>query len=144
VYSRIYRYRKQGVPVHTFVIPFFGSFLSIVAYLAQTKSTKYPLVGWSQYTYVTKQNRKIPPPLTMFVMARETVLVVNDPQALEELMLTKNKYFDKHPFTKTFLKNILGDSILFAQSDLKWQSKRKVISSAVYKDKLRGMFEIMK
>ena len=94
--------------------------MSLVAYLAKTTSTKYPLSGWTEYTYATKQNKKTIPPLTIFALASQTVLVVNAPQPLEELMISKNKYFDKHPFTKSFLAKILGDSIVFAQSDLKW------------------------
>jgi hypothetical protein len=80
----------------------------------------------------------------MLVKAKDTDIVINAPQPLEELMISKNKFYDKHPFSKDFLGMLLGDSILFAKSDLKWQAKRKVISSAIYKDKLRGMFEIMK
>jgi hypothetical protein len=37
-----------------------------------------------------------------------------------------------------------GDSILWAQSDLVWQQKRKALSAALYKDKLKGMIEQMK
>ena len=37
-----------------------------------------------------------------------------------------------------------GDSILFAQSDLVWQQKRKALSAALYKDKLKDMIEKMK
>jgi cytochrome P450 len=39
---------------------------------------------------------------------------------------------------------MLGDSILFAKSDILWQQKRKALSAALYKDKLRVMMEIMK
>lgn len=37
-----------------------------------------------------------------------------------------------------------GDSILFAQSDLMWQQKRKALSAALYKEKLKEMIELMK
>jgi hypothetical protein len=37
-----------------------------------------------------------------------------------------------------------GDSILFAPSDIMWQKKRKALSAALYKDKLKGMIESMK
>ena len=39
---------------------------------------------------------------------------------------------------------MIGDSILFAKSDILWQQKRKALSAALYKDKLRVMMEIMK
>ena len=37
-----------------------------------------------------------------------------------------------------------GDSILFARSDIMWQQKRKALSAALYKEKLRGMIDIIK
>lgn len=36
------------------------------------------------------------------------------------------------------------ESTLFAKSDLKWHHKRRVLSAAMYKDKLRDMVESMK
>ena len=39
---------------------------------------------------------------------------------------------------------MIGDSILFAKSDLLWHQKRKALSAALYKDKLRVMMEIIK
>ena len=38
----------------------------------------------------------------------------------------------------------MGDSIIFAKSDLKWKQKRKSLSAALYKDKLRAMVDMMK
>lgn len=37
-----------------------------------------------------------------------------------------------------------GDSILFAPSNLMWQQKRKALSAALYKDKLKEMIESIK
>ena len=41
-------------------------------------------------------------------------------------------------------KKMFGDSILLAKSDLLWQQKRKVLSAALYKDKLRLMIDMIK
>jgi cytochrome P450 len=71
-------------------------------------------------------------------------MMVNRPEVIEELLVTKNKYYDKHPASLEIIGVVLGDSILFAKSDLKWSQKRKVISTALYKEKLRGMIEIIK
>jgi cytochrome P450 len=70
--------------------------------------------------------------------------VVNRPEPCEELFQSKNKYFDKHPRSITIAKKLFGDSILFAKSDIMWQSKRKALSAALYKEKLRGMVEMIK
>ena len=72
------------------------------------------------------------------------VLMVNRPEPAEELFVTKNKYFDKHPRTAKLLSKLTGDSILFAKSDLLWQQKRKSLSAALYKEKLRCMIETIK
>ncbi len=78
------------------------------------------------------------------VFGTTVALVVNRPEPAEELFLTKNKYFDKHPRSAKFFKRLTGDSILFAKSDLLWQQKRKSLSAALYKDKLRVMIDMMK
>jgi len=39
---------------------------------------------------------------------------------------------------------VIGDSILFSQSDIKWQQKRKALSAALYKEKLKDMIQMMK
>ena len=39
---------------------------------------------------------------------------------------------------------MIGDSILFSQSDIKWQQKRKALSAALYKEKLKDMIQMMK
>ncbi len=58
--------------------------------------------------------------------------------------MSKNKYFDKHPKTAEIFSRLTGDSILFAKSDIQWQQKRKALSAALYKDKLRVMIDMMK
>jgi cytochrome P450 len=78
------------------------------------------------------------------VFGSSVTLVVCRPEPAEELFLTKNKYFDKHPRSAKFFSRLTGDSILFAKSDLLWQQKRKSLSAALYKDKLRVMIEMMK
>jgi hypothetical protein len=48
-------------------------------------------------------------------------LIIGRPEAAEELFLTKNKYFDKHPRSSQQFQRVIGDSILFSPSDMKWQ-----------------------
>ena len=91
-----------------------------------------------------KDNQEKVPPIVGFVFATTVTLIVNRPEPAEELFLKKNKYFDKHPRTAKFFSRLLGDSILFAKSDLLWQQKRKSLSAALYKEKLGVMIEMMK
>jgi cytochrome P450 len=83
-------------------------------------------------------------PIVGLVFGTKVALVINTPELSQELYLTKNKYFDKHPHASGLYSRMLGDSILFAKSDVLWQQKRKALSAALYKDKLRVMMEIMK
>ena len=42
------------------------------------------------------------------------ILVVNDPHIMNELYVTKNKFFDKDAVTGEMFKSYTGESILFA------------------------------
>ena len=69
-------------------------------------------------------------------MKTEPKLVINDPELVNELFTTKNKYFDKDPFLLIAQKNLMGKTIAFAQSTPEWAAKRKVITAALYKEKM--------
>jgi cytochrome P450 len=71
-------------------------------------------------------------------------LWINDPNLLNELYVTKNKYFDKHPLVHHGLKPLLGESILLSHSNEEWSKRRKTLSAAFYKDKLVKMTDIAK
>jgi cytochrome P450 len=90
------------------------------------------------------KGKKEVPPIVGVVMGTNVGLFVNTPEPCEELFVTKNKYFDKHPRSFKMGKRLFGDSILFAKSDLLWQQKRKVLSAALYKEKLRLMIDMIK
>lgn len=84
------------------------------------------------------------PPFVGLTGPGGVALAIARPSVVSELFLTKNKYFDKHPNTARQLQRMTGDSILFEPSTLRWQQKRKALSSALYKDKLKDMIELMK
>jgi len=68
---------------------------------------------------------------------------MNDPSLLSDLFITKNKYFDKHPKHKRRLFALFGNSLIFDQNGELWESKRKEMSAAFYKDKLQKLGEII-
>jgi cytochrome P450 len=76
--------------------------------------------------------------------AYDPVLFITDPEMLNELYITKNKYFDKHPFIRECLRPLFGDALVFQEGNNLWNSKRKVLSAAFYKDKLSMMGDIVK
>ena len=56
------------------------------------------IVDFIKDKYHKDKNAKVPPIVGM-VFGSTVTLVVNRPEPAEELFLTKNKYFDKHPRT---------------------------------------------
>jgi cytochrome P450 len=72
------------------------------------------------------------------------VLWVNDLKVINDLYVTKNKYFDKHPLVQNLLKPLVGETILFVSSNEEWAKKRKSLSATFYKDKLQKMTDIAK
>lgn len=71
-------------------------------------------------------------------------LLYRDPEIIEQLFVTYNKYFDKSDSTKEVFHYLLGESLLFDQSGELWSKKRKIMSVAFYKDKLIKMIDIVK
>lgn len=93
------------------------------------------MVGWSKFNYFPNESidKKVPP-MTGLMFGNIPTLVVHRPEVIEELLITKNKFYDKHPISLNVIGIMLVDGILFAKSDIKWQQKRKVISTALYKE----------
>ncbi len=71
-------------------------------------------------------------------------LFIRDPELLNELYITKNKYFDKYDLIRNLFYPLMGDSILLSDSSEVWGKKRKTLSTAFYKEKLLMMCEIVK
>jgi cytochrome P450 len=82
-----------------------------------------------------------PPDVVVAMMQSQPVILINSAEPLTDLYVTKNKFFDKDHLTKIQFSPLFGDSILLSSSNEKWSKKRKVLSSAFYKDKLVRMTE---
>lgn len=68
------------------------------------------------------------------------MIIVTDPEVLNDLYMSKNKYFEKaEKMRRVFGNGFIGDSILFSASDEIRAAKRKRLGTAFYKDKLNGM-----
>jgi cytochrome P450 len=84
------------------------------------------------------------PKVTAVFLSFMPTLFINDYKMVNELYITKNKYFDKHDLVRDVMKRLMGDSILLAKSTEDWAKKRKTISPAFYKEKLNKMVDITK
>ena len=58
---------------------------------------------------------------------------------VNELYVTKNKYFDKGDKLYRVWHLFFGESTLMSRSNALWATKRKHLSAAFYKDKMFGM-----
>jgi cytochrome P450 len=94
--------------------------------------------------YFKGANGKDVPNFVGLVLGTTVAILVNRPEPCEQIFQTKNKYFDKHPRSARIGKKLLGNSILFAKSDVVWQRKRKALSAALYKEKVKQMLEMIK
>lgn len=144
VYMRIWFYSKQGIPfARSGILPVLGSLKAMMDFVTRTKYEGLPIIGWNHDTYIKGKEDKVPA-ISGLMMGYKVCLIVNRPEVAEDMLLTKGKYFDKHPFSSNWLSISVGNSIVFAKSDLEWQEKRKILSAALYKDRLRAMIDSIK
>ena len=87
----IWFYRRQNIPFHKGFLPFFGHFLEIIKFERRYKPDIYPVIS-----YITHEFGEQPPAFTGIVFAVKPCLIVNRPEAIHDLFVTKNKFFDKH------------------------------------------------
>jgi cytochrome P450 len=74
--------------------------------------------------------------------AQEPMVLINDVKIVEQLYTTHNEYFDKHPIIQNLTLKLTGRSILFEESTANWRLRRKGLSPAFYKGKLKGLIRI--
>ena len=84
------------------------------------------------------------PRVCLIYLSYWPVISVRCPEMLQDLYVQKNKFFDKQRLLKDILYPLVGDSVLLAKSDTEWQTRRKSLSQAFYKDKLIRMVDIVK
>ena len=85
-----------------------------------------------------------PPPIVGMVSGSSIVFLINSPDLLQDVYVTKNFYFDKHPAMQKITNKLWGNSTVVERSTELWVKKRKSLSSAFYKEKLIKMIEVMK
>ena len=122
VYSKIHYYKKQGVPFHSGIYPIFGSYLGFMKYRVKEGEAQkgHPINEFLEDVYF-KDKKETPAPIVGLVFGTTVGLCVNSPELSQEIYLNKNKYFDKHIKSAEMYGRMVGDSILFAKSDLLWQ-----------------------
>ncbi|CDW71064.1 cytochrome p450 [Stylonychia lemnae] len=136
---RINFYEKQGIQFPAGFVPIFGSYPKIMKFMEQHTTNKYPIIDFINYA-----QGENPPIYTGMVFGKQMCIMINRHEPLQDLFISKNKFFDKNPFSANLLKQTLGDSHVFLKTNELWAKKRKVISASLYKQKLVQMVETMK
>lgn len=80
----------------------------------------------------------------LYFAESDCTLHISDPKIVQDLYTVNNKYFDKHPIVREATIHLLGNSILFSDTDAEWRKRRTAFSPAFYKGKLVQMVEIAK
>ena len=84
------------------------------------------------------------PPIFLIYYGNEPQLFITDPHLVEDIYVKCNKYLDKDEFARNIFYPLMGESILLSASNHLWSSKRNVLGTAFYKDKLLKMIDLVK
>lgn len=130
MYYRLYFYTSQGVPYIYFPWPILGTNPQWIRDLPKN-SLEHPMVDLFRYKYSDK-----PPKIMCDFRIPVGMIVFTDPEYVNELYVTKNKYFDKGGRMKNQMYDLFGESILLDSSNDWHSQKRKHMGAAFYKDKM--------
>jgi len=72
-------------------------------------------------------------------------IIFNSVSCLNELYVTKNQFYSKHENERSLSQPLLGTNIISMESnDPEYKTKRKVLSQAFFKNKIRAMMDCVK
>jgi cytochrome P450 len=96
--------------------------------------SKTPLEDYFSNIFGKEETRL--PPVFLDMRDPKGILVVTDPHYVDDLYVSKNKFFDKADKERRVYFQYFGDSIFHQRSNEKWSENRKHLSAAFYKDKM--------
>ena len=114
-------------------LPLFGNTLEFRKYFSTSEFDASPLQNYFMRTFT-----KVPS-LFFFQTTSEGAIFVSSPEIAQDIYVKYNKFFDKGGRVKDQTIDLFGNSVLLMNSDEKWATKRKHLSSAFYKDKMIKM-----
>lgn len=130
--------KRSGAAVFGFPIPIFGNALTMKKIIEgrDQQNDEVALV----YFLDTLYKKKIPKMMTYSVFG-STKLIVNDPVIAHEVQTTYARIFDKHRRTRNEMKCIMGESILFMNSNERQAQKRKIAGAIFMKEQMDHMLK---
>ena len=78
----------------------------------------------------------------MYFQGHRPRLVICDVKICEDIYTTHNACFTADTTQQNLTYGLLGGSILFSESNDNWRSRRKAMTPAFYKDRLRGLVNL--
>jgi hypothetical protein len=97
------------------ILPFIGNMVTFMLTQKKIKDGENALMETATVCF-----EGTPPPVYGFAFFKSATIVIADPNIIEELYVSKNRYFDKHPRVASMFMPCLGDSILLARSNDLW------------------------
>lgn len=76
-----------------------------------------------------------------FRLARKPIVVVNHPDLVEEVLVTRNRSFHKH-FALELTKSTLGNGLLTSEDDF-WRRQRKLAQPAFHRERIAAHADVM-
>ena len=83
-------------------------------------------------------------PVVLINLMGDIKLMVQDPQMVCELLVSKNQSTDKTNFLDEMFNDLLQNSFIFSPGDAIWRAKRKACAHAFYKERLVHMMEVLR
>ncbi|CDW89465.1 cytochrome p450 [Stylonychia lemnae] len=133
MYYHYWYYKRQGVQSIAFPRPVIGTqFLFMKSCMKLDQYSRFPHIEYWHEHFGPKL-----PKIFLDFRSPCGAIIVSCPKMVNELYVTKNKYFDRHYREKQVGELVIGDSILFQKSSIQWAEKRKHISTVFYKERLQ-------
>ena len=140
MYYTYFYFKRQGVPCVGVPLPFLGSIYKMIKHVKYDEFSRGPTQE-TVFEYF-KSDTDLPP-LILFFFGSNPLLLVHSEKITQDCFVKYNKHFTKNSRFKPWMYDLIGDSIIFSPSDDQWNTKRKHLSSAFYKEKLIKMIDIV-
>ncbi|CDW82123.1 cytochrome family subfamily polypeptide 55 precursor [Stylonychia lemnae] len=136
-YYRYWFYRRQGIPACGIPWPILGTLWPVKRVLDNLGPYSKTILEEYWHNYFGEE---LPPIFSDHRMPCASIIFC-DPTYVNEIYTTKTKYMDKHPKFYRISYEQFKDSTFLQRSTELWAQKRKHLSQAFYKDKIKVMLK---
>ena len=110
MYLKMWKYQKRGIYSFSTPVPLIGNLMAIKK--AMDTQNEYSKAILNE-VYDLAFGENYPKMHIGFIIPQHPSIIVNDPEIVNELYVTKNKYYDKDPRSKASVERLFGDSTIF-------------------------------